>query len=451
MTCASPPKPCGSSTGSSGSACPASKPSWLSIVERADFYNVDRTVRMVSRESKGFETTYNLTEPRNHSYIVGGTVVANCTEYVHLDNSSCNLASINLLKFLRDDDTLRRGAVPADHRADHHGDGHLHLLRGLPDREDRRDYPCLPAARHRLRQPRRAADGHRSRLRLRGRPGDRRRDHLADDRHRLPPVRRTGRRGRAVRRLRAQRHRPQAGDAQARRRLPRDQDPSAAWTARSSPRRNRPGRSAWPWARQMATGTPRPRLLAPTGCLTGDTLVTTDRGLARLSELGDVYGDRWQDLDLTVSTDEGPRRATKFFVNGEEPTRLIQHRWRLPNPGHADPPRQGRRSRAPGRGSGSASPTSPPATLLPLQMGTLVGEPRRVPLPVLDQAYYAGDRSLRVPGRGHPGTRRAVGYFMGDGSLHAKGIRLCVADSDLDVAERLGRPVARSCSASRRP
>ena len=30
----------------------------------------------------------------------------NCSEYVHLDNSSCNLASINLLKFLRDDDTF---------------------------------------------------------------------------------------------------------------------------------------------------------------------------------------------------------------------------------------------------------------------------------------------------------------------------------------------------------
>src|SRR6201989_184707 len=36
--------------------------------------------------------------------MVGGTVVANCSEYVHLDNSSCNLASINLLKFLRHDD-----------------------------------------------------------------------------------------------------------------------------------------------------------------------------------------------------------------------------------------------------------------------------------------------------------------------------------------------------------
>jgi ribonucleoside-diphosphate reductase alpha chain len=76
------------------------------IIEQTGYYKVDRTVRIVSRESKGFQTTYNLTEPRNHSYIVGGTVVANCSEYLSLDNSSCNLASINLLKFLREDDTF---------------------------------------------------------------------------------------------------------------------------------------------------------------------------------------------------------------------------------------------------------------------------------------------------------------------------------------------------------
>jgi ribonucleoside-diphosphate reductase alpha chain len=63
-------------------------------------------VRMVSRKHYGFETTYNLTEGRNHSYIVSGVVVANCSEYMHLDNSSCNLASINLMKFLRDDFTF---------------------------------------------------------------------------------------------------------------------------------------------------------------------------------------------------------------------------------------------------------------------------------------------------------------------------------------------------------
>ena len=65
-------------------------------------------------------------------------------------------------------------------------------------------------------------------------------------------------------------------------------------------------------------------LLAPTGCLTGDSLITTGRGLARLAELGEEYGDRWQDIELMVSTDEGPRLAKRFFVNGEEPTRLIR-------------------------------------------------------------------------------------------------------------------------------
>jgi ribonucleoside-diphosphate reductase alpha chain len=67
------------------------------------FYNVRRTVRLVDRHEDGLELTYNLTEPRNHSYIVDGVVVRNCSEYVHLDNSSCNLASINLLHFLEKD------------------------------------------------------------------------------------------------------------------------------------------------------------------------------------------------------------------------------------------------------------------------------------------------------------------------------------------------------------
>jgi len=89
-----------------GFSLPAKQAKLTRMVTEKKFYNVDRSVTLVSRESKGFETTYNLTEPRNHSYIVGGTVVANCSEYVHLDNSSCNLASINLLKFLRDDDTF---------------------------------------------------------------------------------------------------------------------------------------------------------------------------------------------------------------------------------------------------------------------------------------------------------------------------------------------------------
>ena len=84
-----------------------------------------------------------------------------CSEYMSLDNSSCNLASLNLLKFLRDDDTFDAATVRQGRRADHHRDGHLDLLRRLPDRGDRRHHAQVPPARHRLRQPRRAAHGDR--------------------------------------------------------------------------------------------------------------------------------------------------------------------------------------------------------------------------------------------------------------------------------------------------
>jgi ribonucleoside-diphosphate reductase alpha chain len=177
-------------------------------------------------------------------------------------------------------------------------------------------------------------------------------------------------------------------------------------------------------------------VLAPTGCLTGDTIITTDRGLTRLSELGDVYGDRWQDVDFQVSTDEGLRDATKFFVNGEEPTRRIvteggysvqgtlAHRIKVVNP-------------QTGEWAWKRLVDIEAGDLVPMQLGTMIGEPRVVPLPVLDQAYYAGDRNLHVPDAVDAELAELVGYFMGDGSLHAKGIRLCVANTDLDVVDRM--------------
>ncbi len=89
-----------------GFSLPAKEQRLINVIISTRAYNTDQSVRLVSRQSRGFETTYNLTEPRNHSYVVSGVVVANCSEYVHLDNSSCNLASINLMKFLRADDTF---------------------------------------------------------------------------------------------------------------------------------------------------------------------------------------------------------------------------------------------------------------------------------------------------------------------------------------------------------
>ncbi|MGO9791345.1 MAG: LAGLIDADG family homing endonuclease [Solirubrobacteraceae bacterium] len=69
-------------------------------------YTSKASTTLVSRETDGQEHVYNLTEPLHHSYIVDGFVVANCSEYMHVDDSACNLASLNLMKFRRSDGTL---------------------------------------------------------------------------------------------------------------------------------------------------------------------------------------------------------------------------------------------------------------------------------------------------------------------------------------------------------
>ena len=47
----------------------------------------------------GTETVYDLTEPATHHFIGNGICVHNCSEYMFLDDTACNLSSLNLLRF----------------------------------------------------------------------------------------------------------------------------------------------------------------------------------------------------------------------------------------------------------------------------------------------------------------------------------------------------------------
>ncbi|MGH2950697.1 MAG: LAGLIDADG family homing endonuclease [Solirubrobacterales bacterium] len=176
-------------------------------------------------------------------------------------------------------------------------------------------------------------------------------------------------------------------------------------------------------------------MLAPTGCLVGDSLISTSRGLVRLNRLGDTLGPKWQNLDIEVATDEGSREATNFYVNGFEQVVSIEtgHGYRI----QGTPTHRIKVIDSDGEWVWRRFAEIQKGDRVPMMLNSIVGEPQTVLLPPLGETHWNTDLRTRVPRSMTPELAEFLGYFMGDGSLHAKGIRLCVDSKDPDVLRRL--------------
>ena len=78
------------------------------VISRVGAKGLLRTMAQAAWDCADPGIQYDGTINDWHTCPESGRITASnpCSEYVHLDNSSCNLASINLLKFLREDDTF---------------------------------------------------------------------------------------------------------------------------------------------------------------------------------------------------------------------------------------------------------------------------------------------------------------------------------------------------------
>lgn len=174
-------------------------------------------------------------------------------------------------------------------------------------------------------------------------------------------------------------------------------------------------------------------VLAPTGCLTPDALIPTDKGLLRLENMGNTEGAKWQDVDCAVMTDEGAQHATQFFVNGTNnvvqvtTTRGYQlcstpvHRIKVFQDGemiwkHASDLVSG--------------------DIVPLHLMQHHGEIQCVSLPDFPLSYHISENG-QAPRVMSKELAEFIGAFMANGSWHEKGLRLHISTSDPDVAERI--------------
>jgi ribonucleoside-diphosphate reductase alpha chain len=404
-------------------------------------YLARTTAHLLERSNDGVELTYNLSEPRNHSYVVDGVVVRNCSEYVHLDNSACNLASMNLLKFLNENDEFDVEGFKA---------GVAVMFTGQEIMVGNADYPTEKIGET-TRAFRELGIGYANLgalLMAQGLPYD-------SDAGRAWAAAITALltgHAYATSARTAARMGPFSGfheNSEAMIKVLRMHQAEAARIDEEvvPPELLSAAQESWDDAVELAgqygVRNSQASVLAPTGCLVGGTLVSTGRGLVRLHSLGDPDGAKWQDLGIEVATDEGPREATKFFVNGVEPVVTVDtsrgyriqgtttHRVKVVDP-------------ASGEWVWRRFGDIKAGELVPLALDSLVGEPQEVALPPLADAYWTGEHHVQVPRQMTAALAEVVGYFMGDGSLHSRGLRFCVADTDFDVLERL-QILAKEC------
>jgi ribonucleoside-diphosphate reductase alpha chain len=397
-------------------------------------YREDLTDRVASVTPVGEEDVFDLTERATSHFVANGLVVHNCSEFSFLNNTSCNLASLNLMKFIAEDGefdidayrhacrvTITAQEIIVDnasyptpkieensHRFRPLGLGYANLGALLMSRGLAYDSPEGQAYAAALTSIMTAEAYRQSAVIARDHGGP----FIEFEKNREPFMRVIGM------------HRDAA------RRIPAVGVPAPLLAT---------ARELWDETYELGERhgyrNAQTTLLAPTGCLVGDSLVLTDRGLVRLRGLGNPDGEKWQDVDLHVATDDGPRQATRFYVNGAEPVVTVEtsrgyrlqgtttHRIRVVDSGGNWQWRRFADLRAGDR--------------VPMLLGGMIGEPREVPLPPIADAHWTSDHRTFVPRYLNADLAELVGYFMGDGSLHARGLRFCVTSGDDDVVARI--------------
>ncbi len=182
--------------------------------ESVSCYRDDLADKFAYLDPIGEADVFDLTEHDTSHFVANGLRVHNCSEYVFIDDTACNLASMNLVKF---EDA--RGGFDAARFADASRIWTTTLeisvtMGQMPSKTIAEKNHRLSHARTRLREPRHAAYAHGLTVRFRRRLRLVRGDQRADDRRRVPHVGRDGATARFVRALRSKPRADAARDSQ---------------------------------------------------------------------------------------------------------------------------------------------------------------------------------------------------------------------------------------------
>ena len=183
------------------------------------------------------------------------------------------------------------------------------------------------------------------------------------------------------------------------------------------------------------------------GCVVPETMVTTQRGIVPIRELGpaNAPADSWHQhaAPLIVATDDGPRASDEFYQHGVAPIRRIRTRsgYRLA----ATPEHRIRVIDEAGQYDWRHLRDLKPGDWAVLQKDHLL-EPKDYSLEPLAAQPHPNATAVRLPMQASELLGEFIGYVVGDGSFNRYNrggttgrLILTVADNQPEVVEWLGR------------
>lgn len=176
-------------------------------------------------------------------------------------------------------------------------------------------------------------------------------------------------------------------------------------------------------------------VIAPTGCVTGDTLVLTSEGLLPITKLGNPKGEQWQDVEFNVMDDNGSTNCNKFYVNGQDECVKVSTKH-----GHEIKCTKKHKFRIideEGNYSWKSASDLQENDLLVMDIGgheKLLGN--KNPIKICDLTRK-NNKSIKIhtPEFMNETLSSFLGYFMGDGFAGKSCIRMLVDEQDADVVE----------------
>ncbi len=174
--------------------------------------------------------------------------------------------------------------------------------------------------------------------------------------------------------------------------------------------------------------------IAPTGCVKYNTLISTDSGLKEIVNLGNLNGDKWQPINIKVSTDNKIKRATKFYINGKKP--VIKVTTRCGYNLTATPNHKIKILDENGIYKWTSMKNIKLGTIVALKKNYLINNNfHKLKNP--NRLHFNANK-IRFPDKISPDFAELLGFYIADGYLKANGgLNIVVCDKDKDVKSHL--------------